>query len=1060
MASLKNLFNFGKKSVITVDSLNETTREGINKAYIPKFLYKPPFGYPRFANMTYIRYLAQTPYVEMCIRTIIDEIAAIEWDIVPTDGMEEEADEAEIEHIRNFFNNPNTNKESFEEVFVRMPVRDVLEVNSGILNKVFNMKEEMVEIVARDGATFTKNPDIHGMYTDRDDIIMPTRIVDDNVGQEYFNPYTEITRKNARERAGYFQYGWIAGPIPVPFGKREIIWIEAMKRTDDHYGFSPVQVLAKSIQMLLYMIESDLEYYNDNNVPKGIIGLDESDADEIKAFKDQWFETQRTKDEFGSWKKIMNKVPIVNKVPTFTRIEFSASEMQVIEKQKWYSKMVWASFGVTPTELGYTEDAKGSANQIVQSKVFRKKAINPMLRNLESDYNSSIVSEFNYWGEIKTEAGKTIRRPKYEFKFKKFDVDEEASKYELYKLQVETGVRTINEIRKDEGLEPLAWGDDQPGAMDFGEENNGFDDENEDGEYIDDEAEPDEQEEVDEKPKNPKDTKSLRGPPEKPTPDPDAESDADSDDPDSEADGNKKKKTKAFKKAIQLKFKYIKKTGSTGNYKYWYRNPKTGKLVSGDKPKEDSHKSNIDKITDLISKKKYSRLRIEVDQGSTGRGHASKPSIHKITVSAEIRDKPYGKHKPAKGNFMNESSVVDKVESWLDKRYEQYLESEAAINPEALDFEDVKAPQKESDVPKNPGKISGGREFNDAVSYLISNDSTDSGKVMKLDVNISEINAPSMFARDISKQKKEIQQGIRHPIVVSYDNNKKKYRIVDGEHRYAAYRELGIDNNIPVITEYRKLNDSETKAQSIDNPLILKEGERPTGYKRLEQAIKYVNKKNEEEIKKILTIEMGKNTIKEIKGVNELVSKLKGLLGLGALKAITQEIIKNNYMKGWDDAETDLNINITPDSNAIDYMSKYTYDNIKGMNDEIAEKLRSVMQRAFMDGTSLEQVKSEITKVFDVGNNRVTMIARTESNRAANFGRLHGYQKSGMPGTKVYSAHIDTRTSPICKRLNKQEVGLNEDFTDPKGEWTGPVPPAHVNCRSSWLFKPSDEKND
>jgi hypothetical protein len=324
------------------------------------------------------------------------------------------------------------------------------------------MKEEMVEIVARDGATFTKNPDVHGMFTNRDDIIMPNRIVDDSVGQEYLNPYTEITAQSSRERAAYFQYGWIAGPIPVPFGKRELIWIEQMKRTDDHYGFSPVQFLAKSLQMLLYMIESDLEYYNDNNVPKGIIGLDESDADEIKAFKEQWFETQRTKDEVGSWKKIMNKVPIVNKTPTFQRIEFSASEMQVIEKQKWYTKMVWASFGVTAVELGYTEDAKGSANQIVQSKVFRKKAINPMLRNLESNYNMSIVSEFGYFGEIKTPAGKVIKKPKYQFKFKKFDVDEESTKYELYKLQTSSGLKTINEIRKSEGLDDLEWGDDAP----------------------------------------------------------------------------------------------------------------------------------------------------------------------------------------------------------------------------------------------------------------------------------------------------------------------------------------------------------------------------------------------------------------------------------------------------------------------------------------------------------------------------------------------------------------------------------------------------------------------
>jgi len=41
MVSLKNWFGVAKKSVITVDSLDETTRDGISKAYIPKFLYKP-----------------------------------------------------------------------------------------------------------------------------------------------------------------------------------------------------------------------------------------------------------------------------------------------------------------------------------------------------------------------------------------------------------------------------------------------------------------------------------------------------------------------------------------------------------------------------------------------------------------------------------------------------------------------------------------------------------------------------------------------------------------------------------------------------------------------------------------------------------------------------------------------------------------------------------------------------------------------------------------------------------------------------------------------------------
>lgn len=756
----------GKKSVITVGALEETTRDGINKAYIPKFLYKPPFGYPRFANMTYIRYLAQTPYVEMCIKTIIDEIASIEWDIVPCDGMEDQSDDAEIQQIRNFFLNPNTNKESFEEVFIKMPVRDLLEVNSGILNKVYNMKEELVEVVARDGATFTKNPDVHGMYTYRDDIILPNRIVDDSVGQEYLNPWTELTATSARERSAYFQYGWIAGPIPVPFGKKEIIWIEAMKRTDDHYGYSPVQILSKNLQMLLYMIESDLEYYNDNNVPKGIIGLDDSDADEIEAFKDQWYETQRTKDEFGNWKKIMNKVPITNKTPNFTRIEFSASEMQIIEKQRWYTKMVWASFGVTPTELGYTEDNKGSANQIVQSKVFRKKAINPILRNLEAKYNTEIMGEFGFYGTIKTKDGKEITKPKYKFIFKKFDVDDERQKYELYKLQTEAGLKTINEIRKDEGLEKVKWGEEPPNQW----------------------------------------------------------------------------------------------MGGGANVNLY-------------------------------------------------------------------------------GNNDNSNSARNE------------------------DGEEDDEPDKEQDT------------------------------------------------SDAQRDK-------------------------------------------------RNSEAADQKAQSASpasNPLILDEGERPTGYTRLESAIRYVNKENEEAIKKIVAQAMGKRTLDNVKAeekdLNAIVQKIKSVLSLGALKNITNAIIRNNYLKGWDEAEKDLNINMIPDQNAIDYIQSYTFENIKGMNEDIAQRLRQTLQRGFMDGTPLDKLKAEITKAFDVGDNRAEMIARTETNRAANFGRLHGYQKSGAKGKKVYSAHIDNRTSPLCKRLNGQEQPLDKPFKDPKGEWEGMVPPAHVNCRSSWTFK-------
>ena len=704
--------------------------------------------------MPYVRHLAQSPYVEMAVSTIIDEIASIPWDIVPTKGMEDQADDVEIQHIKNLFENPNTNNESFRQVFIDMPVRDILEINSGILNKVFNMKEELVEVVARAGENFTKNPDVHGMYTDREDILLPKQI--------YENPNAvvnifQISGYAAREQAAYFQYGWIAGPMPIPFGKREIVWLEQMKRTDDHYGYSKVQILAKIIQTMIYYVESDLEYYNDNNIPKGIIGFDGANSEGIKAFKDQWREMQKKKDEFGNWKKQIHQVPIMNTVPTFTRIEFSSEEMQLIEKQKWYSKAIWAIFGVTPTEMGYTEDAKGSSNQIVQSKVSRKKAINPMVALLEFGYNSNIVSEFGYMGTLKTKKGTLIDMPKYQFKFLTFDIDEERAKWELYKLQTESGGKTWNEIRTEEGMEEVEWGDQPP--------------------------------------------------------------------------------------------------------RQW----------------------------------------------------------------------------------MGASSINNYGDDYFDR-------------------------EKNAQDTRNSNKIP----------------------------------------------------------------------------------EPNTDKNPKENDEKKKL-----KAQS-DTPLILRENEKPHKPEQLEKAINYVLNQNKKEVISLLEDALKTSKIANIKGVDDVIQKIKDILSMAGLSAITYEIVKNNYLNGWDEAEKSMDKNFVPEQHAIDFLSDYTFDNIKGMNEDIANKLRQELSRGYMEGEGIAKIKKRVESVFDVGKNRAEMISRTEVTRSSQTGKLQAYQKADEKGKKIWITHFDDRTCALCKRMDGQEVDINEDFTDIDG-WTGKIALRHVRCRCSFSVRPADE---
>jgi len=769
-------FRKQEKAVPPVAAITEVTREGLHKAYIPKFLYKPPFGYPRFVDLVTIRRLAAMPYVEMCISTIVDNVCAVPWDIVPKEGKEDSPTyEEHKKQVMDFYENPNTNKESFEEIR-RKYVRDILEVDAGVLNKVFNQAGQMVEMVARDGATFTKNPDIYGMFTERDDLILDAAILPPNKESSAMSIEPGfISAADARERAAYFQYGWLSGARPVPFGRKEIVWFERNPRTDDIYGRSPVQNLAETIQTLIYAIEHNLEYFNDNEIPKGVLGLDGSDAPEIEAFKEQWVEQQRVKDADGKWKKKFHTIPIVGKTPSFTRFQLTNAELELLEGQKWWAKLVWACFGVTATELGYTEDAKGLANQIVQSNVFKKRSINPILRLEEYRHNQEIISEFEF--------------DDIEFKFLMFDVDEETKKAQLYQQQISGGWKSINEIRVEEGLDEVEWGEKQsPQEM--------------------------HQQEMD---------KLAMG-------------------------------------------------GLFGG--------SSGKEEADEKKKVKKEKDNL-----------------------TGKEKKS------------IESKPGGGHS--------------------DKWWEMYHEL--------------------------------------------------------------------------------IKQGHSKESAAKITNSK-------------------IDE----------------KAWE-DNPLILGPNETMDD-ERLRKSIVYILQQNEKKIKSLIEREMGVNKIQEIKAIEDLAKAIKNILTFEGLKAISDAIIKNTFMEGHDSAEKQLNKNLMMNQGAITFIQDYTYNNIKSMTEEIMADLRQELERGIMAGEGIAKIKSRVSKVFDVGENRAEMIARTETNRAENHGKLQGFKSSGEKFKKQWHSHFDNRTSPLCKRLHGQIVGMNENFKDKQSGWEGPCPPSHVNCRSSVLY--------
>ena len=554
--------------------------------------------------------------------------------------------------------------------------------------------------------TFTMNPDHYGTFQNCIDLITP---------QIMMSISHEDRESFMKNKPAYFQYGWMTGARPMPFGTREVIYFMKNPRTETIYGQSAVEVLMDTIQLLVYGQDMNLDYFTDNNIPKGYFKLKGATSEQAKAFKEEWNSATKVKNEVGDWRKRWWNIPVINSDGAFERIQMSPQELELITQQQWFTKLVWSNFGVTPSELGYTESSN-KATELVQSRVFRRKAIRPILQLIEHHINNELI-----WSEFHEDV---------EFKFMTDDVGMAKEQADLDKIYLDKGVKSINEVREEMQLPPVEDGDDHKGTGGF----NPFDNQSNDGENF--------------------------------------------------------------------------------------------------KPNDE--------------------------QGDQ-------------------------EHKPSK--------------------------------------------EEEEKFPK--------KKANDIESLITS-----------------------------------------------------------------------------------KLKESES--------LILQ---------LLKQTLP------------------GKTKIAQIKALDtSIIKKIISLLSLDILSEPIRSEVRVNYLKGHESGEKSVNMNVPYNKNAVSFLEDYTFDNVKDISNEIKNDLRQELQRGIMSGEPYSKMAERVKNVFDVQGNRAKMIAVTETNRAENTGMLHAIKTSGVKGKKEWVAVLDNKTCPICKALDGTQVDINENFE--YKTLSTPIPLAHVNCRCKLVFIP------
>ena len=212
------------------------------------------------------------------------------------------------------------------------------------------------------------------------------------------------------------------------------------------------------------------------------------------------------------------------------------------------------------------------------------------------------------------------------------------------------------------------------------------------------------------------------------------------------------------------------------------------------------------------------------------------------------------------------------------------------------------------------------------------------------------------------------------------------------------------------------------------------------------------------------------------KTFGEFMSRLFNVVNTADFRAKLTTVIRRVFKDGVEDAEVELDVDIGFDASFDNDVEKEAnrqmdgfmingkvWHGLKGVAQDLQREIRETVVDGISQKKSLSEINKEVKDIFvknnggtridgSVTDGRVTTIARTESSRYRNSAKNKAFEKSGLVGRKKWSAFIDDRTSDVCRRLNGQIVGLDDNFVDPATGKEYPHPPSLPNCRSTISF--------
>ncbi|WP_435075968.1 phage portal protein [Halococcus sp. AFM35] len=382
---------------------------GIRRGSVPEHIESPIKGRPRSYNPLSLRKLAKSGEVQINMSAILGDLESVPWSVVPVDE-ETDVPSSVLDDAERALEDPNPNPESFNDIN-SMLARDLLEVGNCVSVVNLEVDGRRAEPIPLDPNTFTADWDSH-------------RIL-----QRFFQ------YPRAEQRWGQ----------PEELERDVVMWgvFQPTQTRAGIYGYSPVEMVARFINIMGGLVDKEINELEEG-MPSGLITL----------IGDEW--SDRDYDKFETyWQEEVKgeqiKHPYTRGEADFVPFNMTYKELQVLDRQQWYSKLVAAAFRTPVSETGLAiGEEMTRATDVSMRQKYKQRALGSILRNLETLWTNQYLQR--WWHEdirLKFDPGR--------------DLMEKKEIAETNKLRLENGTVTVNEIREERGEDPVPWGD-EPGT--------------------------------------------------------------------------------------------------------------------------------------------------------------------------------------------------------------------------------------------------------------------------------------------------------------------------------------------------------------------------------------------------------------------------------------------------------------------------------------------------------------------------------------------------------------------------------------------------------------------